>query len=71
MTPPVLVSSCICQRMPFVDLLPLVRERGWSLAEVIRETGCGGQCGLCRPYLRRMLETGQTGFTALLPPEDP
>lgn len=70
MTPPVLVSRCICQRMPFADLLPLARAGGWSLSDVIRETGCGGQCGLCRPYLRQMLETGQTGFTELLPPED-
>jgi bacterioferritin-associated ferredoxin len=36
------------------------------MAELVRETGCGGQCGLCRPYLRRMLETGETIFRELL-----
>jgi bacterioferritin-associated ferredoxin len=36
------------------------------MPELVRETGCGGQCGLCRPYLRRMLETGETIFRELL-----
>ncbi len=66
---PVLVSRCICMRFPFERLLPLARERGWTTEDVMRETGCGDQCGLCRPYLRRMLATGQTEFTELLPPE--
>ena len=64
--PPVLVSRCICMRMPFATLLPLAREAGWDLPAVMAETGCGDQCGLCRPYLRRMLRTGQTEFHELL-----
>ena len=62
----VLVSRCICMRFPFDRLLPLARARAWDLADVMRETGCGDQCGLCRPYLRRMLRTGQTEFHELL-----
>jgi bacterioferritin-associated ferredoxin len=65
----VLVSRCICRDMPFSTLLPRARAQGWSLDDVIRETGCGGQCGLCRPYLNRMLSTGETEFYELLPPE--
>ena len=67
---PVLVSGCICMRMPFDRLLPLARAGGWDLADVTRETGCGGQCGLCRPYLRRMLRTGETAFRELLGEDD-
>ena len=67
---PVLVSRCICMRMPFDQLLPLARAGGWDLADVMRETGCGAQCGLCRPYLRRMLRTGQTAFSDLLGEDD-
>jgi bacterioferritin-associated ferredoxin len=52
--------------MPFATLLPLAREHGWKLEDVMRETGCGDGCGLCRPYLRRMLATGETRFTELL-----
>jgi bacterioferritin-associated ferredoxin len=55
--------------MPFSRLLPLVLENRWNLADIQRETGCGAGCGLCRPYLRRMLETGQTEFTEILTDE--
>lgn len=64
--PIISVTMCICRRVPFVRLLPLARAHGWSLDEVMRETGCGDQCGLCRPYLRRMLATGETTFSELL-----
>jgi bacterioferritin-associated ferredoxin len=57
-------------RFPFDRLLPLARAEGWDLAAVMRETGCGAQCGLCRPYLRRMLRTGQTEFHELLSGDD-
>jgi bacterioferritin-associated ferredoxin len=67
----VLVSRCICLGAPFETLLPQARAAGWDLADLIRETGCGGQCGLCRPYLRRMLATGETVFYELLPAETP
>jgi bacterioferritin-associated ferredoxin len=60
------VSMCVCRRFPFARLLPLARERAWTLADVIRETGCGDSCGLCRPYLQRLLITGETVFHQLL-----
>jgi bacterioferritin-associated ferredoxin len=67
--PAVLIDRCICRNRRFEDLLPEAREHAWSLNAVIRVTGCGGQCGLCRPYLRRMLATGETAFDHLLPPD--
>ncbi len=30
-------------------------------------TGCGLRCGLCRPYIERMLTTGEIRFTPLQP----
>jgi bacterioferritin-associated ferredoxin len=65
----VLVSRCICKSTPFEVLLPRARARGWDLDDIMRETGCGAQCGLCRPYLRRMLRTGETAFYELLSPD--
>jgi bacterioferritin-associated ferredoxin len=62
----VLVSRCICRDAPFAGLLSTARASGWTLADLIRETGCGAQCGLCRPYLQRMLLTGETEFHELL-----
>ena len=66
----VLVSGCICKATSFEVLLPMARERQWDLSALMRETGCGAQCGLCRPYLRRMLRTGQTAFHELLSADD-
>lgn len=64
--PGVLVSTCVCRGQPFARLLPLARAGCWTLADLMRETGCGAGCGLCRPYLRRMLATGETAFGELL-----
>lgn len=57
-----LISRCVCRHFPFAELLRLSRERHWDLDAIMRETGCGDQCGLCRPYLKRMLATGETEF---------
>jgi len=64
--PKITVTTCICRGVPFDRLWALARERAWTLEDLIRETGCGGNCGLCRPYLRRMLATGETTFGELL-----
>ena len=66
----VVVSRCICKATPFAELLPQATAAGWDLSDLVRETGCGGQCGLCRPYLSRMLRTGETEFFELLTVED-
>jgi bacterioferritin-associated ferredoxin len=60
------IDRCVCRRFPFAALLPLAREHGWTLDDIAEETGCGAQCGLCRPYLRRMLQTGETVFFQIL-----
>jgi len=62
----VLISRCICRNVEFSELLPRARAAGWSLADLVRHTGCGAQCGLCRPYLSRMLRTGETEFHEIL-----
>lgn len=66
----VVVSHCICKATPFRELLARATESGWDLADLIRETGCGAQCGLCRPYLSRMLRTGETEFHEILLADD-
>ena len=66
----VLVSRCICRATPFEELLARATASGWDLADLVRETGCGAQCGLCRPYLSRMLRTGETEFYEILTADD-
>jgi bacterioferritin-associated ferredoxin len=60
------IDRCVCVSRLFSDLLPEARARGLSLAELSRQTGCGDRCGLCRPYLRRMLSTGETVFHRII-----
>jgi bacterioferritin-associated ferredoxin len=62
----VVVSRCLCKATSFQELLALATASGWELADLVRETGCGSQCGLCRPYLSRMLRTGETEFYEIL-----
>jgi bacterioferritin-associated ferredoxin len=64
--PAITITRCVCQRMPFATLLPLARTHRWTLDDILRETGCGDQCGLCRPYLRAMLASGTTEFHEVL-----
>ena len=66
----VVVSQCVCKATPFRELLALAMASGWDLADLVRQTGCGAQCGLCRPYLSRMLRTGETEFHEILMAED-
>jgi bacterioferritin-associated ferredoxin len=64
--PPVRITWCVCRQTPFEHLLRLAREHDWDVEAVTAQTGCGDQCGLCRPYLRRMLATGETVFHEIL-----
>ena len=71
----IIIDRCVCTQVLFSDILPQARAHGWDLARLTTATGCGAQCGLCRPYLDAMLRDQVTVFHALLPPlvdvEDP
>ena len=66
----VVVSQCVCKATPFRELRDLATASGWDLADLAHHTGCGAQCGLCRPYLSRMLRTGETEFHEILTADD-
>lgn len=60
------INLCVCRNVRFSDLLIQARANQWTLEDIMRNTGCGAGCGLCRPYLRRMLETGESTFHEIL-----
>jgi len=64
----IVIDRCVCKQMLFAELLPRVRTHGWDLVALSAATGCGSQCGLCRPYLEAMLHDGRTVFHSILPP---
>lgn len=61
------IDRCLCRGVTFADAHRLAAAGGWSLETLMRETGCGEQCGLCRRYLAEMARTGRTVFHTLLP----
>ncbi len=52
------IRRCVCAEVTFEEL----RQRGVRTVEEAEDQGCGINCGLCRPYLQRMVETGETAF---------
>jgi bacterioferritin-associated ferredoxin len=64
------IDRCVCMEETFADAVDLARREGLSLAQIESRTGCGTGCGLCRPYLRRALRTGQTVFQELIADAD-
>jgi NAD(P)H-nitrite reductase large subunit len=54
-----------------VEVKRMVEENGWTtLEQIAQSTNCGTGCGLCRPYLQRMLDTGETAFAWVPPSHD-
>ena len=65
------IDRCICTGLTFAQVLERARAAGWDLDAVRRELGAGATCGLCRPYLRRALSTGETIFHQVLTDDRP
>ncbi len=56
------IDRCICTGITFAQALAKAEQEGWALEDLRRELGVGANCGLCRPYLKRELATGETVF---------
>lgn len=58
------IKRCVCHETTFKEL----RDSGLkSIDEIAAEFRCTTGCGLCRPYIERMLETGEVEFAVELP----
>lgn len=58
------INRCICHKITFEELLQIAREKGLKTVEELQREKVGStQCKLCEPYLKKMLQTGQTSFT--------
>jgi NAD(P)H-nitrite reductase large subunit len=57
---PTPVRRCVCFDVTFAKLA----EAGVSsLEEASEKFGCGTKCGTCKPYILKMLQTGETAFS--------
>lgn len=63
MTGELRIDRCFCFGRAFDDLRSVAEATGArSVADLQRHVRFGEQCGLCRPYVRRMLRTGEAVF---------
>jgi NAD(P)H-nitrite reductase large subunit len=51
--------------VPFAELIRLQRDTGADFAELQRRTHCGQGCGLCIPYIKVAMKTGQPRLPVL------
>jgi len=57
------IDRCYCYDQTFADLNEVAEETGAASVEALQEhVTFGENCQLCHPYVRRMLETGETCF---------
>lgn len=59
------VTRCVCHNQDFEQLLDLARRENLNFEQLRDSTGCASGCGMCEPYIRVMLRSGQTHFRPL------
>jgi len=61
------IDRCVCHKVTFAEVRDWCTKHPCAgLEEVQREFGCSTGCGLCEPYVRRMMRTGQVVFTEIV-----
>ena len=60
------IDRCVCFDLTFSEVQAQLGGRPTSLDAIARRFGCGTSCGTCRPYLARMLRTGETVFHEII-----
>jgi len=64
------VRSCICYPHTFAQLKEEAAQKGWtSVREITEAEACGSGCGMCMPYLQKMIDTGEVAFEVMLTDE--
>ncbi|HYE58080.1 MAG TPA: (2Fe-2S)-binding protein, partial [Rhodothermales bacterium] len=61
------IDRCVCFNRRFDELRRVAEETGAPTVEALQlHVVFGRKCGLCRPYVRRMLATGETVFSEVI-----
>jgi len=61
-----MVDRCICFDITFAELHIIARSEGLHDIESLqRSVEFGQRCGLCKPYVQRMLESGRVVFPVI------
>lgn len=65
------IDRCLCFARSFAELSEIARATGArTIPELQAHVNFGFKCRLCRPYVSRMLRTGETVFREIIPAEE-
>ncbi len=66
-----IIDRCTCSEVTFSALREIARAHDSATTGALQEhVAFGRNCGLCLPYVRRMMRTGETVFHGIITPED-
>ncbi len=58
-----MVTKCVCRRITFAEIKEIADQRGVALIDhLIEDKVCCSGCGMCKPYVKKMLITGEVEF---------
>ncbi|MFW5972893.1 MAG: (2Fe-2S)-binding protein [Bacteroidota bacterium] len=61
------IDRCTCFQQKFAELKETARTHGIeTVADLQQIVPFGLRCGLCKPYVERMLETGEVSFKRII-----
>ncbi|MFP4227603.1 MAG: (2Fe-2S)-binding protein [Salinivenus sp.] len=61
------IDRCYCYQQTFAALKAVADETGAASVEALQQhVSFGHNCELCHPYVRRMLDTGETTFEEVI-----
>jgi len=62
-----LIDRCICFNVKFSEVKEIMEENNFTTIEEVQEVVVVSKnCKLCRPYLEKMVETGETEFNYII-----
>lgn len=57
------VKKCICFDVTFLEMKNIMKEKGITTIEELKEIKeLAGNCKICVPYIKKMIQTGKTEF---------
>ena len=63
------IDRCVCVNVTFAQMRAFADDRGAAdVAQLRSAFGCAENCGLCEPYIKRMLESRTVIFNSVLTP---
>lgn len=61
------IDRCMCNNVTFKEIHEIIVKKDLtSMQDLVKEKKVASNCRLCKPYIEKMIETGQTEFFEIL-----